>query len=146
MAKKLYRFINSKSQNKFLNNYCECCNIQRAAEKSGITRQTHYLWLKEDRYRMAFAKAKEMAVDVLEDEAVRRAVLGDERDIYYKGKKVGTVKNYSDRLLALLLKANKPDKYKDRVENQVVDGSEIVIGWKGENDNDAADRDTLHTG
>ena len=46
---KLYRFTNEKKKNVFLNNLISCGgNIGRAAAKSGITRQTHYNWLKED--------------------------------------------------------------------------------------------------
>ena len=75
MAKQVYRFVNSKQKNRFLNTYIAEGTIGAAAEACGITRQTHYNWLKEDpEYKKGFAQAKEMAGDLLEEEARRRAV------------------------------------------------------------------------
>ena len=92
MAKKFYRFINSKDKNDFLNYYIQCGTISKAAKKAGITRQTHYNWLKDDKkgfYRRAFELADKMAADLLEEEAFRRAVEGDLQVVYYKGEEVG---------------------------------------------------------
>jgi hypothetical protein len=51
-------------------------------------------------------------VDRLEDEAHRRAVEGyNPRPVYHKGKKVGEIREYSDSLLALLLKSRRPEVY-----------------------------------
>ena len=52
----------------------------------------------------------------LEEEAHRRAVIGVERPVYYQGEEVGAVKEYSDALLTLLLRATMPEKYRERVE------------------------------
>jgi hypothetical protein len=58
-------------------------------------------------------------IDVLEQEAKRRAVEGveQERPIVSRGMIVGHVRTieYSDRLLELLLKAKKPDVYRENV-------------------------------
>ncbi|MBQ2137206.1 MAG: hypothetical protein II430_04595 [Selenomonas sp.] len=118
MAKKSYRFINHNTQNKFLNYYIELGTISKAAKKTGITRQTHYDWLKNDkngRYRAAFEMADKMAADLLEEEAHRRAVEGDLQVVYYKGQEVGRRRVYSDQLLTLLLKGKKP-QYRENVE------------------------------
>ena len=97
VARKFYRFVNSKQKNEFLNIYIETGTIGRAAKASGITRQTHYNWLKEDAaYKKAFGEAKEMAGDLLEEEAYRRAVDGTEMCVYYKGKKVDSYRKMSD--------------------------------------------------
>lgn len=95
-------------------------------------------------YPERFSAAEEIAAQTLEDEAVRRAFEGiDEPQIWqgritYKQEPVfdaagdvvldsrgrpvtrdtdipETVKQYSDRLLELLLKRFRPDKYRDRV-------------------------------
>ena len=49
-----------------------------------------------------------------EDELHRRAVDGYEKPVFQGGYEVGRIRQFSDSLLALLLKANKPDKYADR--------------------------------
>ena len=131
MAKKSYKFINSRDKNEFLNYYIQLGTISKAAKKAGISRQTHYDWLKNDKkgvYHRAFELADKMAADLLEEEAFRRAVEGDTQVIYYKGEEVGRRRVYSDQLLSLLLKGKKP-QYRDNTEintNINVDLSEAV--------------------
>lgn len=111
---KTQRFIKDKKKNDFLNALLKTGLRNKAAEMAGVTRQSHYLWLKtDDEYVAAYEKVSTMLTDNLEDAAYERAVNGVERTIYYKGEKIGTQKEYSDTLLALLLKANMPDKYKE---------------------------------
>ncbi len=58
-----------------------------------------------------------MAIDVLEDEAHRRAVEGwDEPAGWYKGEAGGVVRRYSDTLLIFKLKGELPQKYAERVQ------------------------------
>ena len=131
MAKNFYRFVNSKVKNDFLNYYIQYGTISKAAKKAGITRQTHYNWLKEDGkgfYKKAFELADKMAADLLEEEAFRRAVEGDLQVVYYKGEEVGRRRVYSDQLLSLLLKGKKP-QYRENTEinnNISVDLSDAV--------------------
>jgi hypothetical protein len=56
------------------------------------------------------------AACTLEDEAVRRAHEGLRKPVWYKGKIVGYETEYSDTLLLAVLKANNPDKFRDRIE------------------------------
>lgn len=131
MAKTVYKFINSKLKNDFLNYYIQLGTISKAAKKAGITRQAHYKWLKEDKkgfYHRAFEQAEKMAADLLEEEAFRRAVEGDLQVVYYKGEEVGRRRVYSDQLLSLLLKGKKP-QYRENTEintNVTVDMSEAI--------------------
>lgn len=82
-------------------------------------RNMHYEYLKKDEdYRQAFEIAHLEAIDHLEAEARRRAVEGTERPIYYKGRKVGAFREYSDQLLMFLLKGAAPEKYADRVKQE----------------------------
>ena len=60
-----------------------------------------------------------MATDTLEMEARRRASLGVEEPVYYQGQVVGYVRKYSDVLLMFLLKAQRPEKFRD---NHKIDG------------------------
>lgn len=148
MAEKSYMFLQDKKKNKFLNLYVSFGTIGKAAEKAGIARQTHYDWYNnDDAYRVAFEKAREMTGDILEDEAVRRA-MGYEEPVFYKGKKVGTRIVYSDFLMKFLLQGAKPDKYKERVQQETIDVGADGIGWEetvnaGEETNN---QDTLPAG
>jgi hypothetical protein len=53
--------------------------------------------------------------DMLEAVALDRAVNGVQEPIFYKGEQVSTVTKYSDGLLEKLLKAAKPEKYRENV-------------------------------
>ena len=135
MAKKVYRFINDKTKNAFLNYYIERGTISKAAQKAGLSRQAHYNWLKNDtngRYHKAFEQAEKMAADLLEEEAFRRAVEGDLQVVYYKGEEVGRRRVYSDNLLSLLLKGKKP-QYRENTEinnNVTIDMSDAISAMR----------------
>ena len=90
-----------------------------AAKAAGISRQSHYRWLKTDPdYPGRYQEAKAESAQLLEDEAVRRARDGVVEQIYYQGQVVGQKLNYSDTLLIFLLKAANPEKYRERYDMQ----------------------------
>lgn len=125
----------------FLAAYKLTASITHAAASAHIERGLHYRWLKDDpAYATAFSAAQDEAAQALEDEAVRRAHLGIEEPVIYQGllqyewnprtkrftKRPLVIRKYSDRLLELLLKAWKPDKYnRERVEHSGPDGRPI---------------------
>jgi hypothetical protein len=82
--------------------------------------------MKNARYRAAFERAEDEATETLEKEAWLRATDGREEVVYFQGKPVGTARKPSDLLLIFLLKARKPDVYREntsvrvsgRVDNQ----------------------------
>lgn len=85
-------------------------NVSRSCEAVDLARSTVYGWKREDiEFATQWDGAISMGVGALEDEAVKRALKG------------------SDTLLIFLLKANKPDKYSDRVRQEVTgkDGAPI---------------------
>ena len=101
-----------------------------AAKKAKIARSSHIRWLVNDtKYAAAFTELKDDLVEELEAELYRRAVLGVERPITVAGERV-MVREYSDRLLMFLLKAEKPEKYRDRREvkhtGEVNEWAEII--------------------
>lgn len=55
----------------------------------------------------------------MEAEAYRRGVKGVQRPVYQGGALAGYVTEYSDLLIQLLLKANRPDKYREKNDVQV---------------------------
>lgn len=129
-VKKLYQYQffdknikvkNKADKNKWLNEFVLCGSITDTCKKRGISRQTYYDWMKNDEVfsRIFKQEVRPMVTSLLEDEAYRRAVKGINKGIYYKGQKIAIEKEYSDSLLALLLRANAPDKYKQVIDSKV---------------------------
>lgn len=124
-------------QKRFLEIFYEMGTIERAAtmlkEESGsFSRRTVYNWMDRDKsFANKLEKVKPLAkanyVGVLEHEAHRRAVEGIDKPIYYQGILVDKVKEYSDTLLIVLLKANAPEKYRERTEVTGADGGPVMI-------------------
>lgn len=48
----------------------------------------------------------------MEDEAWRRAMVGTEKPVFHRGKQIGTKLVKSERMLIMLLKARRPEKYR----------------------------------
>ena len=114
----------------FLLAYLSTASVTKAAKAAKIDRILHYRWLREDpEYAVDFAAAQNEAAQILEDEAVRRAHQGTRKPIYYQGEKCGVVLEYSDSLLMFLLKAFRPDKYRERSSLEVAgpDGGPIQL-------------------
>src|SRR6266516_3877685 len=97
----------------FLDHFARYGNISAAARQAGIERKTVYRWQEhDDAFAAAFRDAELQAVDVLAEEAWRRAHDGVEstRTMYWRGEVVGVEQEikYSDRLLEFLLKGQPP--------------------------------------
>lgn len=92
-------------------------NVTDACEVARIDRSTAYKSRANDeKFAALWDETVEVAVDRLESEAWRRATYGTNKPVWYKGQLVGTELEYSDSLMQTLLKAHRPNKYKDRVE------------------------------
>ena len=103
-------------QKRVLEEFVRCGALGPACLAASVTYYGHFYWLRNDEdYYAAFAEARELVSDKMEAEAYRRAVDGIDRVVYSQGKVVGSQREYSDNLLTLLLKANRPEKYKERV-------------------------------
>jgi len=80
-------------------------NVRHSCLQAGISRETAYKWRKEDKtFADRWEDAKEDAVEMLEYEARVRAM------------------DSSDVLLMFLLKALKPEKYRERYEHRIPEG------------------------
>ena len=112
----------------FLSTLTAACNVTAACKAAGIGRQTAYQWRKEDEaFALAWAEALEEAVDALEKEAWRRAAEGVEKPIVYQGVVTGTYREYSDRMMEILLKAHRPEKYIERLRTENLHAVSINI-------------------
>lgn len=90
-------------------------NVTEACRVCGIGRRTVYDWRSEDEvFEAAFKQACEYGTDVMEDEVTRRAFQGTEKPVFYLGNECGRIREYSDTLAIFMLKARRPEKFKDR--------------------------------
>lgn len=103
----------------FLDALRATCNVSEAAKLAGAGRRTVYEWRDaDDVFRAEWDDAEQEAADRLEREAWRRAVEGTDKPVTFQGVITASYKEYSDRMLELLLKAHRPEKFKDRVANE----------------------------
>jgi hypothetical protein len=122
-----------RAKHAFLECYAKWANISYACEMSGVARQNVYDWQEHDAaFALAFQQAEAAATERLEREAWRRATEGTpyKRTSYWHGEPVGTDEKieYSGQLMLLLLRARKPDVYREKVDVTV---SQIVKAIAG---------------
>jgi hypothetical protein len=87
------------------------------------------VWAEHDQeFALAFKQADLQATESLEKEAWRRARDGFAEEVWQHGKLVGTIQRYSDRLLEFMLRARRPDVYRDRVDVSVTPVIKTVAG------------------
>ncbi len=107
-----------KKKEEFLGHLAGGNTVVVAAQGIAVSRKTVYEWRDKDpAFRAAWEQALEDGTQALEQEAFRRAVRGVEEPIHYRGRKVDSVRRYSDTLLIFLLKGRRPEIYRDRVEH-----------------------------
>src|SRR4051794_28958869 len=98
----------------FLDRLAETSNVAAACRHAGISRQTAYVNKAANaEFAALWDQAIEDATDDLELEARRRAKDGCEKPVFYQGEECGSVREYSDTLMIFLLKAHRPDKYRE---------------------------------
>jgi hypothetical protein len=114
-------------------------HIGLAAKAVKIARSTHYRALKDvPDYGAQFAESWAIGVGRIRDAAIKRAVLGFEEPVIYKGeyqwfrdpktkkKRLVTVTKFPERLMMKVLGAEIPDVYnKGRIEHSGPNGGPI---------------------
>lgn len=112
--------LDEKRKHIFLRVLAETANAKLACQSAGYRNMAAInRAIKNDPgFAEAYDEAMAAAGEFVEAEAVRRAMHGTKKAVYYKGDIVGWEIQYSDSLLALLLKAAKPDKYADRSKQE----------------------------
>ena len=116
-----YRLTGRRKQH-FLEVLAECGNVTAAAAAAGVARCVPYEHRKtDDAFAKAWEEAEEIAADRLEAEAWRRGVEGVEEPVISLGKVVEgadgeplMIRRYSDTVLLALLRAHRPEKYRER--------------------------------
>jgi len=90
-----------RARETFLATLRDTCNVSASARAARISRTAAYEWRGADpAFAAAWKEAEEEAIDTLEQVARDRAVDG------------------SDRMLEILLKAHRPEKYVERLRNE----------------------------
>ncbi len=95
--------------------------LSKAASVGGISLTTLRNWRKADgAFEQGCLDALEAGTDALEDEAFRRAAIGTKKPVgFHQGQHTGVfVTEYSDSLLVFMLKARRPDKFKDTAKSE----------------------------
>jgi len=91
-----------RARETFLEAMRETCNVSHSARVAGLGRRTVYEWRDDDAdFKAAWEDAEEEAADRLEKVARDRAIDG------------------SDRMLEILLKAHRPEKFVERLRSEL---------------------------
>lgn len=101
-----------------------------ALKAVGVHRSMLYIWRETDAaFLVAEQQVKDGIADALEAEAVKRAYKGVRKPVFQGGLLAGHVTEYSDQLLMFLLKAMRPDRFRERSEVQVTPIVKVVAGF-----------------
>lgn len=122
-------------QERFITALRNSGNVRAACQAAGVHRTTPYkAYAESPEFARQWDEALEDAIDTLEAAAWKRARDGVTRHdpIMFKGQKVAekVITEYSDTLMVTLLKAHRPEKYRERFDIQVKDArarAEIAI-------------------
>lgn len=105
----------SRRRAAFLKALSDTGNVSAAARAARASRSRAYqLKAADPEFAAEWADALESAIDALDAEARRRALDGVEIPHFHQGRVAGTVRKYSDSLLMFLLRAHRPDRYRER--------------------------------
>lgn len=123
----------TRAKRAFLESYASWANVTAACQAAGVARRNIYYWQEHDeQFAAQFKVAESAATERLEREAWRRAIEGSpyERTSYWHGEPVGTDRKveYSDQLLMLLLRARKPETYRETTNVNVTQVVKTVAG------------------
>lgn len=105
-------------QKHFLEALRKCGTVRHACQAAGVVRSTAYRAKEADAtFAAQWDEALADGVDLLEAEARRRAVEGVEKPVFQGGVQVGVIREFSDTLLLALLRAHRPEKFREGAVN-----------------------------
>lgn len=106
-----------KWEAEFLEVLSEWGVVRYAAAKAGISHMTVYRRREASpEFARKMEEAEEASTQYLETEAIRRASRGTNKPVFHRGQEVGFIREYSDTLLIFMLKARRPEAYRERLE------------------------------
>jgi hypothetical protein len=106
-----------QSQDIYLDGIRQFGTLSHACQLAHVSPHTVYQWREmNDDFVLRENEAQEHLTQALEREALRRAFEGYDRPVYQRGVLVGYERVYSDSLLTTLLKARRPDRYREHID------------------------------
>ena len=111
----------------FLQALLETGSVILSRKKVDVDKCT--LYMHRDKYpdfKAAWDEAMDEAVDLLEQEAMRRAVEGVDKPVFYQGELVGHIREYSDALLMFLLRGKRPSRYAHSQQQHVIEHKGVI--------------------
>lgn len=104
---------------RFFANLQTTCKVAKSCEFAGVSYMEMSRRRKADpEFEKRFQESYDAGAQALEDEAIRRAFEGVEKPVFFQGVQCGSVQEYSDQLMIFLLKGARPEKFKDRTQNE----------------------------
>lgn len=101
--------------------------VREAAATCGVSVATLYDYRKADaEFREAWQEAYMAGGDALALEARRRAVDGTVKPVFHQGEICGGIREYSDTLLIMLMKARNPFLYCDRARTLAIEWDKLA--------------------
>jgi hypothetical protein len=105
-----------RQQERYLEGIRQFGTLVHACQLARVSPHTVYAWREHSEdFSLRENEAQEHLTQTLEREALRRALEGFDRPVYQKGVLVGYERVYSDTLMNTLLKARRPDKYRENI-------------------------------
>jgi hypothetical protein len=115
---------------RFLDGIASFFSVSRACLDAGISRSAAYARRDRDpKFAEQWEEARRIGAEVIEDEMVRRGVEGVERPVFFEGKQVATVREFSDATRLALAKGALAKRYGNRLE---IDATVAVEVWERE--------------
>ena len=117
----------------FLGELQETANVSHSARAAGITRSAVYVHRDADEeFEKRWDEALEQGIAALEVEVRRRALHGTDDYVFGKDDVViGTRTKYSDTLAIFLLKAHRPEVYRERSDVNITHGGQVEFRLGG---------------
>ena len=115
--------VTAHARKSFIETLRQTGNVAEACRRSGFSRKHAYRMRgKNPAFAAAWLEAEEIAADALELEAWRRAVEGVPKPLVSMGKlvlgadgKPIEMREYSDHLMITLLKARRPERFRENI-------------------------------
>lgn len=118
---------------RFLEALRETGTVSGACRAVGVSRGAAYKQRTNDcEFADAWDEAIEELVDEAEAELFRRAVRGVDKPVFYRGKQVALVREYSDGLLRFLMTSRRPEVYSGKGTGQKTEDYELRIDGDGD--------------
>jgi hypothetical protein len=124
-------------QLEFIQALAECGCVDEACRRVGMSRESAYALRRRpdaQAFRLAWAAAKDVMVERLDDAAMSRAINGVPVPIFHNGEQVGERRHFDERLTMFLLRYRDPVRYGrwlDRMEmRRHEDGPVAILSFR----------------